>query len=79
MPASDRLNPALAGLADMDRGLVVSVGGARMAAADPDLPMAVAPSLREAVKAVEYARKKVAEALQGVQAAKKAQEKRDAP
>lgn len=76
MPSSDNLAIVLAGLADMDKGLMASMGGAKLAADCEDLPSQARAPLREAVRAVEFARKKSAEAVAAVAAARKSMESR---
>jgi hypothetical protein len=78
MASSDRLVRAAQGLADMDKGLTATLGAAALAIRDEDLPTESVPHLREAVRAVEFARKKVAMAVAGVMAAKKRMGKTDA-
>jgi hypothetical protein len=71
MAESSYLVPATAGLADMDKGLNASLGAAAVAARDENLPTEVRSSLREAVRAIEFAKKKIAVAATGVAAARK--------
>lgn len=78
MAESSYLSRAIAGLSDMSKALDAAIPGARVAADDEDLPTDARPALREAVAAVEHARKKAAQAAQAVARAKKYMEDRSA-
>jgi hypothetical protein len=71
MTESGYLIQAKAGLADMTRGLSATMGAAAVVAKDGDLPTDVVSPLREAVRAVEFAMKKVAVAASSVEVARK--------
>jgi hypothetical protein len=65
------LGQAVVGLADMDKGLSVAMAGAVVASKDGNLPSDVVSPLREAARAVEFAKKKVALASASIATARK--------
>jgi len=66
MAGSERLVRAVGGCAQMGQALDASLASAKVAVSDEDFPTGLRGDMREAVRAVEYARKRIAAVSQGL-------------